>query len=121
MEQSYPFKILTSPDDNYKAIVVSLSPESLSDSFDVIKEELLSADITGKILFDYLLSTGQNNKRFFEVEFNGDFLLNTFKKAGVDDQIKKQLNEFYTLNYQYIANSMLSEPLKYFYKRRTNQ
>ena len=112
-----PFKILNSPEDSFNAIVVSLAPESLTDNLDAIKSELLSLGINGKILFDYLLSTGQNNKRFFEMEFDGDFLINTFHKAVVNEQIKKYISDFYSLNYQYIANSLLSEPLKYYYRR----
>jgi hypothetical protein len=122
MENFIPFKILISPDDTFKAIVVSLVAESLTDSLGAIKSELLSARINGKILFDYFLSTGQNNRRFFEMEFDGDFLLNTFHKATINEQTRKSLADFYSQNYQYIANSMLSEPLKYCYnvKLRSN-
>jgi hypothetical protein len=117
MDNLIPFKILTSPDNTFKAIVVSLVAESLTDSLGAIKSELLSARINGKILFDYFLSTGQNNRRFFEMEFNGDFLLNTFHKTTINEQIKKSLADFYSQNHQYIASSMLSKPLKYYFNR----
>ena len=116
MKDFVPFRVMESPDNDYKAIVVSLSSESLTDNMEDIKLELFSAGINGKILFDYLLSTGQNNKRFFEIEFNGDFLIDTFHNTVVSDIIKKHLYDFYCLNYQYIANSLLSEPLKYVYR-----
>ena len=116
------YKILNSPDDNFKAIIISLTSESLSDNFDDIKSELLSNDIKGKILFDYLLSNGNNNNRFFEMDFNGEFLLNTFNKTTVSEEIKDNLLNFYSANYrQYIANSLLSEPLKYIFRRNARQ
>jgi len=118
MNKFTPFKIMSSPDNSYKAIIISLNSESLTDNLDAIKSELSSAGISGKILFDYLLSTGQNNKRFFEMEFDGDFLIKTFHKTTVNEQIIKSLTDFYSINYQYIAGSLLSEPLKHFYKQR---
>jgi hypothetical protein len=121
MDIFYPFKILSSPDKEFEAIVISLSSESLTDSMDQIKKELLSSGIHGKILMDYLLSTGQNNKRFFVIEFDGDFLLETFHKITISPALKEYVSDFYSKDYMYINNSLLSDPLKHVYRQKADK
>lgn len=101
------FFILDSQDNSFKAIVLSMCSESLSDNLGNVANLLSKKKIHGKILLDYYLSNDSQTRRFYEIAFNGnDFDLTSFKKAHVSSKTKESINSFYTDSASEIINSV---------------
>jgi len=93
---------------------MTLNYLSPTDYLQDIEEELQQKKHTGKILFDNLLSVGNNSNRFIEANFNGlEIELTSFKVIKADDNIKNTVLLFYNENYNFVLNSILSKPLKF--------
>lgn len=94
MTQNYC--VIESNIPQYKAMVVGLSPESVTDYFDEISRFLSSKQINGKILLDYYSYNRSNKRRFCEINFDGEkFPINTIKKITISNYMKDTLNILY--------------------------
>lgn len=86
--------IVKEADSNYKAIIVSLSQNSLTDFFDEIASNLEKNNITGKVLLDYYNYNNSQKRRFFEVNFETKFPINSLKRVNAD-QLQNFINNSY--------------------------
>lgn len=109
LKQMADYCVLDSLNTSFNAIVVSLSSESISDSFNDIANSLFEKKIVGKVLLDYYLSNRSKSKRFFEIDFDGKmFKLDSFKKAEVSSDIIKKIDIFYSKNHSIEPNNIFS-------------
>lgn len=80
----------------YKAMVVGLSSESITDYFDEISYYLSQGKVRGKILLDYYSYNRSDKRRFCEIDFDGkSFPINTIKRVNIENCMKAYLNYIY--------------------------
>jgi hypothetical protein len=63
------------------------------------------------IIFDFILSNGNNNKRFAKAYFNGDYLVNEsieYIHLDKDDEIRRISTQFYKENEKYVDFTFLN-------------
>lgn len=79
------FEIIYNVVDEYSCIIVSNSADSPFNNLSSILIELNNNHFTeGKVLFDSLLSTGNNLDRFIEgYMYNGSFIEESFKNVDI--------------------------------------
>lgn len=80
-----------------------------------IKKDLSKSDVKGDVLFDFLLSNGNNSKRFAKIYFNGqDFIGDTFEYIKVDkNEIYRKLSaEYYVKSKDRMNFSFIGYKLK---------
>jgi hypothetical protein len=75
--------------------------------------------VKGKILFDLLLSHGNNPDRFYEASFDGEKINEDSLRSAksVSKTIKKLSMGFYREQNQLLENSILSSAQKFLIKR----
>lgn len=99
----------------YKAIVYSASYINPINDIDNIANDLVEKSISaGYVLFDFLLSNGNNFNRFAEVYFNGKSIeketICTISFSNKNDI--STLNSHYTGRFKELNNSILSSKEK---------
>lgn len=99
----------------YKAIVYSASYINPINDIDNIANDLVEKSISaGYVLFDFLLSNGNNFNRFAEVYFNGKSIeketIYTISFSNKNDI--STLNSHYTGRFKELNNSILSSKEK---------
>lgn len=104
----------------YPYIVFSTSYINPMDEMEALKKDLQGLGVEGIILFDLLLSHGNNPDRFYKAFFNGD--------AIVEDSLKnvlivpKRINNislnFYHSQQQLLNKSVLTKPQKYLISKK---
>jgi hypothetical protein len=77
----HDYCIINKSCSKYNAIVTGLSAvNSLTDFFDDIAKDLVTENISGKILLDYYKYNRSEKRRFFEIDFiNNSFPLKSLK------------------------------------------
>lgn len=97
MTQNYC--VIESNLSQYKAMVVGLSAESITDYFDEISKILSSEQINGKVLLDYYSYNHSKKRRFSEIDFDGHYFpIKTIKSVSLEEKIRKDLNMLYKKN-----------------------
>ena len=72
-----------------------------------ISKELANYD--GNVIFDLLLTNGNNSARFLISRFsNSKFEMKSFKKTIISKNIRKEIIVYYKRNQKYLSNSILS-------------
>ena len=102
------FEVFSTTNNNYKAIIVSCSHDTVTQYFYDIEKYLNHENIKGTIILDYYhppLRRSFSN-RFYEIEFNGNNFINSSLKAL--SKTKK--------NSDYISSTYSKIPLSNFNK-----
>ena len=104
------YKIIFISDNNrYKSVVFSINHISPLDDIYKIEQDLISKGIKGYILFDLLLSNGNEFNRYVEAYFDGEsFNLLEFKKPIITSFVKEVSNDFFKKNIKLLENGILS-------------
>ena len=112
------YKILETKLKSYTHIIFSLSYINPIDQKESIEEDLKKRGVKGKILFDLLLSHGNNPDRFYEASFDGEKILeNSLKEAkSISKKIKSLSTNFYREQKQSFDSSVLSTAQKFLIK-----
>ena len=114
------YKIFETKLKSYTHIIFSLSYINPIDQKEAIEEDLKKKRVKGEILFDLLLSHGNNPDRFYEAYFDGEKInkngLRTVK--SIPKTIKKISLEFYHKQGQILECSVLSKAQKFLIKRK---
>jgi len=89
------------------------------DQKETIEKDLKKRGVKGKIIFDLLLSHGNNPDRFYEASFDGEKINEESLKAAnsISKTIKKISGKFYREQDQCLENSVLSKAQKFLIKR----
>lgn len=107
------FKVMPIQHGDYDVIVFAESFESPLESLDEVAEELRRNECNGRkrVLFDSLLSIGNNEERFAEAYFEDDFLFGTFKYVKImkTDILRKDCAAFFQNNSSILENSVLTK------------
>jgi len=113
------YKIIETKLKSYTYIVFSLSYMNPIDQKEEIEEDLKKRGVKGKIIFDLLLSHGNNPDRFYEASFDGEKIDEDSLKAAksISKTIKRLSTSFYREQNQYLEGSILSTVQKFLVKR----
>lgn len=96
---THNYCVIESNIPQYKAMVVGLSAESITDYFDEISHFLSSKQINGKILLDYYSYNHSKRRRFSEIDFDGYiFPIKTIKRVNLEENLKKTVDNIYKKN-----------------------
>lgn len=96
---THNYCVIKSNISQYKAMVIGLSSESITDYFDEISKVLSSRHINGKILLDYYSYNRSTQRRFSEIDFDGHvFPIKTIKCINLENNLKKTVNFIYKKN-----------------------
>ena len=100
-------------------IIFSISYLNPIDQKEAIEEDLKKRGVKGKVLFDLLLSHGNNPDRFYEASFDGEKINeDSFKVAkSISKTIKRLSRSFYREQYRFLENSVLSKAQKFLIRR----
>ncbi len=114
------YKILNTSIARYRCIVFATSYVNPMDQKDALEKDLMRIGIKGKILFDLLLSHGNNQDRYFEAFFNGEKINEESLKStkSVSKKIKKLSSDFFLAKQHYLDNSVLSRAQKFLIRKK---
>lgn len=99
---------------NYKYVVFATTYENPLENLTAIKKFLCAKNFKGKIIFDLLLSNGNEPNRFIESYFDGIYFDDsTFKIAKVDNIIEEFSLNFFHNNLNLLNNSILNNIEKF--------
>ncbi len=99
-------------------IVFSISEIKPYEELNQLEHELSNKKFEGNVIFDLLLSNGNNSNRFMEALFDGKKLKrSSFNIINVDKKIKRKSVNFYKLHLHLIENSILSSSQKFLIKK----
>ena len=113
------YKILETKLKSYTHIIFSISYLNPIDQKEAIEKDLEKRGVKGKILFDLLLSHGNNPDRFYEASFNGEKINEDSLKVAksISKTIKSLSMNFYREQNQCLESSILSTAQKFLIKR----
>ncbi len=113
------YKILETKLKSHTHIIFSISYLNPMDQKEAIEEDLKKSGAKGKVIFDLLLSHGNNPDRFYEASFDGEKINEDSLKAAnsISKTIKKLSGNFYREQNQCLENSVLSKAQKFLLKR----
>ena len=107
MEISKPYSL-------YKSgsiyLIIGNDFSRVEDYIEVLTQDLLKKHFKGDILFDLLLSNGNNSTRFFKAHFDGvQIATNSYKKVAAPElKIVKKTEAYFYKNKSLLNNSVLS-------------
>ncbi|WP_281513168.1 type II toxin-antitoxin system RnlB family antitoxin [Bacteroides acidifaciens] len=105
------YEIATKKNNRYRAVIYSVSYNNpIHDVFKISELFKLKTYSRGFILFDLLLSNGDNFNRFVEAYFDGnEIVASTLKVIKLKDQkFLKDINSYYKTHLKFLNNSVLS-------------
>ena len=74
-----------------------------------IANELYAYKYEGEVIFDLLLSNGNSSNRFLISKFiNHKFVIKSFKKAIISQDIRNEIANYYKNHSDYLSNSILT-------------
>lgn len=105
-----PYEIIKCHDKKYSCIVIPTFRSNPLDQLDLLTSQLKEKQISGIILFDFILSSGNTEERYASILFDGGFFKITFKCISInkDDPIRKCSSDFLRAKIGYTDVSMLS-------------
>ena len=114
------YKILNTGIARYRCIVFATSYINPMDQKDALEEDLMRIGIKGKVLFDLLLSHGNNQDRYFEAFFNGEKISEESLKSteSISKKIKEISLDFYHSQQHFLENSVLSKSQKFLIRKK---
>ena len=114
------YNIVYLNDELYKVIIYSNSYINPIQYWKEISEEIQkSVNKEVIILFDMLLSNGENFNRFAKAVFDGkEIQFNTIEIINItDEKLLKKINSFYNKKIRILNNSVLTSSQKYKFAR----
>ena len=114
------YQIILKQSSKYQAVIYSISYNNPIQDIREISEYIRKqTNIAGYVLFDLLLSNGENFNRFAEGYFDGyEIKYNSLKVVEVHDANTLQdINSYYKKNRQILNNGILSPSEKYKYAK----
>lgn len=105
------YDILRTDMTEYPYFVISTSYETPLSNMENISQELSSFQNEFKIIFDFLLCSGNSSERFYEAFFDGKELkFNSFKNLNIDkkNKLRKISCEYLKEHSGYLENSVLN-------------
>lgn len=110
------FEILKLNNEPYDFLIIATSYENPLSSIKEIGEEIQVQK--ANLLFDLTLINGTNKNRYIKCEYDAD--TNQLPKCsiveGVDDDIKKVSQSYFSENEEVVKKSVISNSLKYLLK-----
>ena len=100
-------------------MIYSISSYNPIDCISKIEKEFDKKSYKGNVIFDLLLSNGNNFNRYLKAYFDG----NRFKPDSYSIisepkiELKKKSTEFYKKNINFLENSIISKPNKFMIKK----
>lgn len=112
------YKILETKLRSYTHIIFSTCYLNPIDQKEEIEEDLKERGVKGKILFDLLLSHGNNPDRYYEASFDGEKINEESLKVAksISKTIKSLSMNFYREQKQSFDSSILSTAQKFLIK-----
>ncbi len=110
------YEILPCNDKLYMCIIFPTSYYDPLKDIDFLTKQLNEKyTISGYVLFDFLLSTGNTSERFAKVFFDKNFVTNTFSYITLDtnDTIRDEVSNFLKRNSFYMSYSVLTNSQRY--------
>jgi hypothetical protein len=93
----------------YDYLIFATNFESPLNNLLEIEKELSKKNFEGKVLFDLLISNGDETNRYIETYFDGEnFDHNKFKIAFVDKKIQDISTSFFKKHTKFLKNGVLS-------------
>jgi len=108
---SNAYEIIKYDCDNYACIVVPTAVSNPLEQINVLVEQLKKHQIkTGRVLFDFIISSGNTKERYASVQYDDGFLYNSFEYVDVkaDDPIRKLTADFLRMKIESREVPMLS-------------
>lgn len=105
------YEILQSPNKDYSYLVISTSYETPLTHMPQLIQDLSSYSDGFKVVFDFLLCSGNSSERFYEAFFDGkDLLSNSFKSLNIDkkSELRKSSCDYLKDHSEYLTNSVLN-------------
>lgn len=115
------YQIIRKKSSKYQAVIYSVSYNNPIQDIQEISEYMRKyIEVKGYVLFDLLLSNGENFNRFAEGYFDGyEISFNSLKVIELTDAKEIQgINSFYKKNKNLLNNSVLSPSEKFRYARK---
>ncbi|WP_418750025.1 type II toxin-antitoxin system RnlB family antitoxin [Frisingicoccus sp.] len=115
------YQVIRKKRSKYQAVIYSVSYNNPIHDIREISEYMRKhIDVEGYVLFDLLLSNGENFNRFTEGYFDGyEISFNSLKVIELTDAQEIQaINSFYQNNRKLLDNSVLSPSEKFRYARK---
>lgn len=108
--------------ENYNDIgcmIFSTSEYNPTDFLSNIEKDLIERKYIGNVIFDLLLSNGNNYNRYIEANFDGTcFNSNSYELIESPKlELKKKSLNFYRENINFLENSILSKPIRFMIKK----
>lgn len=94
---SSAYEIIKCHCENYACIVIPTSVTNPLDRINALVDQLKDEQInSGRILFDFIISSGNSKERYASVQYDNDFVYNSFEYVDVksDDPIRKISADF---------------------------
>lgn len=110
------FEILKLNNEPYDFLIIATSYENPLSSIKEIGEEIQVRK--ANLLFDLTLINGTNKNRYIKCEYDADInqLPSCSIVEGVDDDIKKVSQSYFSKNEEVVEKSVISNSLKYLLK-----
>lgn len=115
------YQVIRKKCNKYQAIIYSISYNNPIQDIRGISEYMRKhIHVDGYVLFDLLLSNGENFNRFAEGYFDGyEISFNSLKVIELTDAQEIQaINSFYQKNKNFLNNSVLSPSEKFRYAKK---
>lgn len=108
------FIILDEPLDGFSVIVLSTGIYRPTEILSSVANELKQRKVAGRVLFDFLMSNGTRDNRYFWVNFDGNFERDLIlKKAIVSEKIKTEITGCIKDNISEFNFSLLTPAMKF--------
>ena len=100
-------------------MIFSTSEYNPTDFISNIEKDLLKEKYKGNVIFDLLLSNGNNYNRYLNAKFDGKkFDGNSYTLIDEPkNEIRQKSLDFYKKNISILENSILSKPIKFMIKK----
>ncbi|MDY3360015.1 MAG: type II toxin-antitoxin system RnlB family antitoxin [Clostridium celatum] len=111
IKEQEEFNIVVMNDFKYSVVIIDKTSEPPTYLLPKLKDELISNSISGDILIDSLLYSGNSNERFIKANFiDGDFIKGSFEFVDIErgNVIRKITSDYLRDNQELIEFSILS-------------
>ena len=90
-------------------LIIANNYQRLEEYSTLLNGELSKKELKGEIVFDLLLSNGDNSQRFFKAIFDGyKILMTSYTSLSPDQKILKKTAQYFRKNKSLFDNSVLS-------------
>ena len=108
---SSAYEIIKYNCDNYACIVIPTSVTNPLENINTLVDQLNKENInSGRILFDFIISSGNSKERYASVQYNNGFVYDSFEYVDVelDNPIRKKSADYLRMKVEKKEFPMLS-------------